>query len=575
MMAARLLGVQTTSFKAMPGSKSPGSSKAISVEMLPRLLSASMPFELQPLLSACLGRGSRQVRSRRVQEILATSQPLRDALGSLIAQLLSVDSLVPDVYRNWRPLVRDSIQYVFARLSDQRLAEKLVEQIDLPLGTPAASRLLLLISKMPGIQKLGQALARHQRLDASLRKALSELENGMSDANPKSIRAIISKQLGTTRLRKYAVKLAPAIFSEASVSAVLRFTWQNPESKRRERGVFKVLKPYVRAYFSEDLMLLQQLSEYLARSRGYGFATHHVADMVSEVRLLLQHELDFEREQTTLRAALRTYRICIGIRVPRLIEPLSTSEIIAMTEECGVKVTGVFPGKPYLRRRVAEQLVEALVTVPLLSRDSHVVFHADPHAGNLLYDEEAGKIVILDWALMEQLSRDLRRHLALLVIMTVLRNPGGVREAIRNLASATDRRDPEKAHIIQERVDRFFKELPYNRLAGSIDAMQLLDEIALQGVRFPASLAMFQKSLFTLDGVLHDIAGSDVSISYLVVRDFVIRLLVSFGLDHPPLSVSDLMTVQRSGLLYPSRLGASALFGVRPKSQEASVPPST
>jgi ubiquinone biosynthesis protein len=322
-------------------------------------------------------------------------------------------------------------------------------------------------------------------------------------------------------------------------------------------------------------MLLQQLSEFIAHSRGYGFATRHVADMVSEVRLLLEHELDFQREQATLQAAGRTYRISLGIRVPRLIAPLSTAEITAMTEERGVKITDVFPGKQYLRRRVAEQLVEALVTVPLLSRDAHVVFHADPHAGNLLYDEEAGKIVLLDWALMEQLGRELRRHLALLVIMTVLRNPGGVRQALRNLASASDRQDSEKVRVIEERVDRFFKELPYNRTAGSIDAMQLLDEIALQGIRFPAALAMFQKALFTLDGVLHDIAGSEVSISYLIVRDFVIRLLVSFGLDHPPLAVSDLMAVQGSGLLYPSRLGASALFGVRAKPREIETPEST
>jgi hypothetical protein len=70
-----------------------------------------------------------------------------------------------------------------------------------------------------------------------------------------------------------------------------------------------------------------------------------------------------------------------------------------------------------------------------------------------------------------------------------------------------------------------------------------------------------------LDGVLHDIAGSEVSISYLLVRDFIIRLLVSFGLDHPPLSVSDLIAVERSGLLYPGRLGASVLFGARPENR--------
>lgn len=545
--------------------------KTDSNEMLKELLSANVPSAVQRLLGAAWSRGSRKARKERVQVVLSSGQASRDALGGWIAQLLSVDLLVPEVYSRWRGLIRDSIRFIFSRLSEGRLAEKLVEQIDLPLDTPPASRLIVLISKMPGFQKLGQVLARHQRLEPSLRAKLSELENGMADAIPRTIRAIVSRQLGARCVRKYSVKLAPSILSEASVSAVIRFAWRNPETRRIERGVFKVLKPYVRSCFSEDLMLLQQLSDFIAQRGGYGFATQHVADMVREVRLLLEHELDFRREQATLLEAMRTYRISLGIDVPRLIAPLSTTEITAMTEERGVKVTEAFRGKPYMRRRVAEQLVEALVTVPLLSRDPRVVFHADPHAGNLLYDEEAGKIVVLDWALMEQLSRELRRQLALLVIMTVLRNPGGVIEAIRNLASADDRRNPEKLRVIDQRVNGFFKELPYNRLAGSIDAMLLLDEIALQGIRFPAALAMFQKSLFTLDGVLHDIAGSEISISYLIVRDFVIRLLVSFGLDHPPLSVADLLKVQRSGLLYPSRLGASVLFGVRANRQGVSV----
>jgi ubiquinone biosynthesis protein len=536
----------------------------IPAELMQRFLSSGVPAEIRPILAACFGDAPAAVRIRRVESVLGGQggESARAALGSWIAQIVSIDSLVPDAYGKWRPLVRDSIQFLFSHLSLERLAAKIVEQIDLPLDTPPARRLLALIARMPGIQKLGQVLARHQRLDPSTRKALSELENGIRDAPPKTIRAIIAKQLGP-RLRKYSVKTDRSILSEASVSAVIRFTFREPGAKQREHGVFKVIKPHVRTYFNEDLALLQHLSDFLANSQGYGFATRHVAEMVSEVRLLLEHELDFEREQATLLDAVRTYRINVGIRVPRVIAPLCTSEIIAMSEEPGVKVTEVFPGKPYWRRLVAEQLVEALVTVPLLSRDSRVVFHADPHAGNLLYDERAGKIGILDWALTERLSRDLRRYLALLVIMTVLRNPAGVTDALVHLASASERRDPEKIRVIREHVEQFFKALPYNRLAGSLDAMLLMDEIALAGVRFPTTLAMFQKALFTLDGVLHDIAGSDVSISYLIVRDFVIRLLVSFGLDHPPLSVGDLMAVQRSGLLYPTRLGASALFGVR------------
>ena len=126
-------------------------------------------------------------------------------------------------------------------------------------------------------------------------------------------------------------------------------------------------------------------------------------------RLMLQHELDFTREQATLVEARQAYRASIGIRVPRLIRPLSTSRITAMSEESGVKVTDAFRRSPLRRTRVAEKLVEAILAVPLFSRAQDAIFHADPHAGNLLYDEANRELIVLDWALAERLSLESRR----------------------------------------------------------------------------------------------------------------------------------------------------------------------
>ena len=76
-----------------------------------------------------------------------------------------------------------------------------------------------------------------------------------------------------------------------------------------------------------------------------------------------------------------------GIRVPRLIQPLCSARITALTEERGIKVTSAAARLPASRRKkVAEQLIEALVAVPLLSSEKDAIFHGDPHAGNLLYD---------------------------------------------------------------------------------------------------------------------------------------------------------------------------------------------
>ena len=228
--------------------------------------------------------------------------------------------------------------------------------------------------------------------------------------------------------------MAAAIWKEGSAAAILPFTWRNAAGER-ERGVFKVLKPYVPACFAEDMSLLQGLGEFLASpERGYSFVVRDVREMMAEVRLLLEHELEFRREQSTLVEAARGYRSSIGIRVPRLIATLCTGSVTAMSQEDGVKVTDACRRSPIRRRRIARQLIEGLIAVPLLSREDCAVFHADPHAGNLLYDEPNRELVILDWALAERLSLESRRRLVMLALMMVLRNRTGVCDAAQALA---------------------------------------------------------------------------------------------------------------------------------------------
>ena len=300
--------------------------------------------------------------------------------------------MVPKAYVAWRPPVRDAMTFVVARLSPARLAPKLVEQLELPPNTSAEVRLLRLIAKVPGLQKLGQVIARNRNLRPALRNALARLENGIRDVRPEDVVAIILEELGP-KIEKYAVEIAPTILSEASVSAVVRFNWRDPQSGQRERGVFKVLKPHIPEYFAEDMDYLQGLAQYFAdRHHNYGFPANLLPDTFKKVRRLLKHEVNFPREQKTLTEAGNLYRSMKGVRVPRLIRPLCTANITAMTEERGIKVTNAAARLPAARRRkVAEQLIEALIAVPLLASQEDAIFHGDPHAGNLLYDNRTGE----------------------------------------------------------------------------------------------------------------------------------------------------------------------------------------
>jgi ubiquinone biosynthesis protein len=250
-------------------------------------------------------------------------------------------------------------------------------------------------------------------------------------------------------------------------------------------------------------------------------------------------------------AHLAGIRESFGIRVPSLIGPLSTPRITAMSEESSVKVTDAFARSPIRRSRIPDQLIEALIAVPLFCREDAAVFHADPHAGNLMYDETNRELIVMDWALADHLSLESRRQLVLLAVMMVLRNPEGVREAIHALSSRGRQRDRDR--LIDFHVDRFFREPPKGWSPGTLDAMRLLDEIALAGVHFPTSLFFFRKSVFTLDGVLQDVAGANIRIDYVIVREFLTRCLGSFGMFHAPLQLKDFAAVEWQALLLPAR----------------------
>jgi ubiquinone biosynthesis protein len=332
------------------------------------------------------------------------------------------------------------------------------------------------------------------------------------------------------------------------VSAVVRFTWVDAASRRRERGVFKVLKPHIPACFAEDVDILRGIAGLFAGGAA-------VRDTLDDVCELLAREIDFPHEQDTLEKAADTYRGVPGVRVPRLIRSLSSSVVTAMTEEHGVKVVDAFAGQPARRREVAQEIVEAAIAAPLFMSAGESLFHADPHAGNLLYDEDARELVLLDWALSGTLTGEQVRQMTVFLLMLALRDAPGATAAIVALSEGGRETD------IRERVVRFIRGSPWFRIPGSREAMQLLDGLALDGVRFPAALLMLRKVFFTLDGILHELAGPELSVDAVVLR----WLARNWNSVRLPLAPADWLTLQCSSLFYGTRTWLDLFSSAQPQ----------
>src|SRR6185369_7268995 len=152
-----------------------------------------------------------------------------------------VEHLVPTVYEKYRPMVIDAAHLILSKLSAERLRIKLIEQLMLPFDASLQERLLMLIARMPTLQKLGQIIARNRNLDPEFRRRLQKLENSIRDATYESILKTVRDEL-KHKIQDYKVKFGSRFLAEASVCAVVPFTWRSPEGERR-KGVFKVLKP--------------------------------------------------------------------------------------------------------------------------------------------------------------------------------------------------------------------------------------------------------------------------------------------------------------------------------------------
>ncbi len=460
---------------------------------------------------------------KRIQAILDEIDwtTRRKELGNMISTLLPIEQLVPDCYADWRTIVSDAVSFIGTRLSSQRLIPKLIEQLLLAENTTLEQRLILFIAKMPSLQKLGQVIARNRNLDPAFRAALSKLENEIRDVEPEQIKFIIQQQLGPL-LKKHKVEIKNQIHAEASVCALLRFNWLNPESNKKEQGVFKVLKPQLKEYFKEEMELLLGLADYLESKKEQHTLTNvNLRAVFENIRSLLEQELDSEQEMQNLKDACNRYQNINGIRIPKLITSLSAPGIIAMSFEAGKKITDAYANNKKQQRSLSTRIIDELIARPLFATEEEAIFHADPHAGNLFVDETTHELIILDWALTERLDFEQRRKIILLISALILRDDKLIQNVIMELSDTDYSKDPQSKHRLQQQIKKFMIQLALFRLPSVKDVLSLLDTIILDGIQFSRPLLIFRKVLLTLDGVLHDVYANisiETDITHLVLE---------------------------------------------------------
>jgi ubiquinone biosynthesis protein len=521
---------------------------------------------------------SREQRHRRALAVLRDSQAAGTltALAQALVRFSGIVRFLPERYGRFQPMVHEGLVFLLAGLPLERLAEKIVDQLILPLDALPAQRLLALVRDMPTLQKLGQVIGRTPGLPQDFRDALTELENNVRTLDYVQLQDGLDSER-TAMLPQYTITPENRILAEATVCAVVPATVADHPNDRRWRAVLKMVKPAIRRHLPAELALWSRLGDHLDGQRErWGLGEFQLKKTIDQTRHLLENETDLPAEQANLDAARTYYAGNDAVALPERL-PVSTPEMTAMSRLDGRKITEVGHLSQQQRRRLAATLARVCILRPVQDLRPEAIFHGDPHAGNIAYtfEGERPRIILYDWAMTGRLERLERFGLLLLGTGLLTRNHTIAMLAVDLLSAGQATARDGTAEAVRALLDEALcRRGP--AFAGILSAIEhLFDRMSRLGIVFSPDLLMFQKAMVTLKGVLADIDPSfnrdDHLISAAVVgfiNDFarfrLQKLLVREIWQLYPFNLGRAMEVQRILIKFCLHLGAAWLEPPRP-----------
>jgi predicted unusual protein kinase regulating ubiquinone biosynthesis (AarF/ABC1/UbiB family) len=187
--------------------------------------------------------------------------------------------------------------------------------------------------------------------------------------------------------------------------------------------VVKVLRPGVEELVGQDLDVSFRILFLL----NVLFPNHHtraITAIVSEFSKRIRDELDFREEARNAVTLRRNFQGEPRIVVPEVVAELVTRRVLVLQYVEGTRIDR-------LQERIASgeidlhRLIETVVDAYIRMMLEDGVFHADPHAGNLLVDPQ-GRLVLLDFGMVLQVERETRRRLVETVLAAARQDVDGV-----------------------------------------------------------------------------------------------------------------------------------------------------
>lgn len=342
--------------------------------------------------------------------------------------------------------------------------------------------------------KVGQFLS--SRLDLLPKPYLTELAKLQDRVKPSpwdGIRATLERELGP--LADHFIWFADTPLAAASLGQVYEAVLRDGE-----RVAVKVQRPGIDHIVAADLAALSWVVRVLTRTTNFG-RTFDLNIVLREFRRLVFEELDYQRELANTEVIREELRHQPHVIVPRTFPQVSTERVLVMEFFRGIKIDQVeaLQAAGIAPALVAERAIRLYLHMVLESG----VYHADPHAGNILVGPNA-ELILLDYGMVASLDIAARRNIRRLFVAVSQRDPADLIQAMAAMGMIRPEADLARLRRrVSYLLDRYYAET-LDQL-GNLDIPQLLHDfesvLADKAIQVPGQFAFLGRAIAILVGL--------------------------------------------------------------------------
>lgn len=344
----------------------------------------------------------------------------------------------------------------------------------------------------PTYVKLGQILAsRPDLLPEPYIKALSRLHDHVKPFSYGEVEEIVTSELG--------VRISKA-FSRFDVEPLAAASLGQVHSAALRDGrlvVVKVQRPGIDKQIADDVEVLAQIAEWLDEHTEFG-RRHRLQAIIEEFRVVLQQELNYEREANNLIMMAKNLNGFERIFVPQPIADYSTRRVLTMDYVQGRKITSLGPltALEMPGDALAEELFKAYLKQVLVDG----LFHADPHPGNVFLTSDH-RIALLDLGMVGTTTPGMQENLLKILLAVSEGKSEDAAAVIIGMSEVTDNFNEEslRKHIAQLVVQQRGQQLAELNVGKTL--LDVSQSAAKNGLYVPSALTLLGKTLLQLDEV--------------------------------------------------------------------------